>query len=92
MLAADDRTALAVSLSPGQAHGEVEGRKLLTLRGLQEHPAYLLIDRAYDGNVTWQAAASGVNAIAVAIAPEIPPPQFQQAAAAQVTLIHDDGN
>ena len=38
------------------------------------------------------AAASGVNAIAVAIAQEIPPPQVQQAAAAQVILIHDDGN
>ena len=38
------------------------------------------------------AAASGVNTIAVAIAQEIPPPQVQQAAAAQVTLIHDDGN
>ena len=38
------------------------------------------------------AAASGGHAIAVAIAQEIPPPQVQQAAAAQVTLIHDDGN
>ncbi len=38
------------------------------------------------------AAASGGNAIAVAIAQEIPPPQVQQAAAAQVILIHDDGN
>ena len=38
------------------------------------------------------AAASGVNAIAVAIAQEIPPPQVEQAAAAQVILIYDDGN
>ena len=38
------------------------------------------------------AAASGVNAIAVAIAQEIPPPQAQQAATAEVTLIRDDGN
>ncbi len=38
------------------------------------------------------AAASGVNAIAVAIAQEIPPPQVQQAATAEVTLIRDDGN
>ena len=38
------------------------------------------------------AAASGGHAIAVAIAQEIPPPQVQQAATAQVTLIHDDGN
>ncbi len=38
------------------------------------------------------AAASGVNTIAVAIAQEIPPPQVEQAATAQVILIHDDGN
>ena len=38
------------------------------------------------------AAASGVNAIAVAIAQEIAPPQVEQAAAAQVILIYDDGN
>ena len=38
------------------------------------------------------AAASGVNTMAVAIAQEIPPPQVEQAAAAQVTLIYDDGN
>ena len=57
MLAADDRTALAVALSPGQAHDGVEGRKLLTLRGQQEQPAYLLMDRAYEGNITRQLAA-----------------------------------
>ena len=38
------------------------------------------------------AAASGVNAIAVAIAQEIPPPQVQQAETAEVILIRDDGN
>ena len=38
------------------------------------------------------AAASGVNARAVAIAQEIPQPQAEQAVAAAVTLIHDDGN
>ncbi len=38
------------------------------------------------------AAASGVSAIAVAIAQEIPPPQVQQAATAEVILIRDDGN
>ena len=32
-MAADDRAALMVILPPGQAHDEVEGRKLLTLRG-----------------------------------------------------------
>ena len=38
------------------------------------------------------AAATGIATQAVAIAQEIPPPQAEQAAAAAVTLIHDDGN
>ena len=46
-----------MALSPGQAHDGVEGRKLLTLRGPQEQPAYLLMDRAYEGNVTRQLDA-----------------------------------
>ena len=45
-----------VTLSPGQAHDGVEGRKLLTLRGQQEEPAYLLMDRAYEGDATRQLA------------------------------------
>ena len=49
------------------------------------------IDRARE-RADIMAAASGVNAIAVAIAQEIPPPQVEQAAAAQVILIYDDGN
>ena len=56
IIAADDRTALLVTLSPGQAHDGVEGRKLLTLRGPQEEPAYLLMDRAYEGDATRQLA------------------------------------
>ena len=55
-MAADDRAALLVALSPGQAHDGVEGRKLLTLRGPQEEPAYLLMDRAYAGYATRQLA------------------------------------
>ena len=38
------------------------------------------------------AAATGIATQAVAIAQEIPPPQVEQAEAAAVTLIHDDGN
>ena len=48
---------MAVALSPGQAHDGGEGRKLLTLRGPPEPPAYLLMARAYEGNVTRQLAA-----------------------------------
>ena len=55
-MAADDRAALMVTLSPGPAHNGVEGRKLLTLRGPQEEPAYLLMARAYAGEATRQLA------------------------------------
>ena len=39
-----------VTLSPRQAPDGVEGRKLLTLRGPQEEPAYLPMARAYAGD------------------------------------------
>ena len=55
-MAADDGAALLVTLSPGPAHDGVEGRKLLTLRGPQEEPAYLLMARAYGGDDTRQLA------------------------------------
>ena len=55
-IAVDDRAALMVTLSPGTAHDGVEGRKLLTLRGQQEAPAYLLRARAYEGAATRQLA------------------------------------
>ena len=56
IMAADDRAAPMVTLSPGQAHDGVEGRKLLTLRGPQEEPAHLLMARAYEGAATRQLA------------------------------------
>ena len=47
-------TAVAFSLSPGNAHDAPEGRKLLaTLRG---HDTPLLMDRAYEGDETRQLA------------------------------------
>ena len=55
-MVADDGAALTVALSPGQAHDGVEGRKLLTLRGPQPEPAYLLMARAYEGDATRQLA------------------------------------
>jgi len=56
MVAADDRTALTFSLSPGQAHDGVEGRKLL--KSWQDRPvgASLVMDRAYEGDETRQLA------------------------------------
>ena len=55
-MVADDRTPLTITLSPGQAHDGVEGRKLLAERGPQEQPAYLLMARAYEGDATRQLA------------------------------------
>ena len=63
MVAADARTAITFSLSPGQAHDAPEGRKLLTHLGPQSQGPFLLMDRAYEGNETRQLAfALGVHA------------------------------
>lgn len=56
LVAADARTAIAFSLSPGQAHDAPEGRTLLRWLGPQERPVHLLMDRAYEGNETRQLA------------------------------------
>ena len=56
MVAADARTAVTFSLSPGQAHDAPEGRKLLTRLGSQGQKPFLIMDRAYEGNETRQLA------------------------------------
>ena len=56
MVAADARTAITSSPSPGQAHDAPEGRKLLTSLGPQRWGPYLLMDRAYEGNEARQLA------------------------------------
>ena len=56
MVAADARTAVAFSLSPGQAHDAPEGRALLEHLGSPSKPLHLLIDRAYEGDETRQLA------------------------------------
>ena len=56
MVAADARTAITFSLSPGQAHDAVEGRALLNRLGPPDRPLHLLMDRAYEGNETRQLA------------------------------------
>ena len=56
MVAADARTAITFSLSPGQAHDAPEGRALLTRLGAPNRPLHLLMDRAYEGNETRQLA------------------------------------
>jgi transposase len=56
MVAADARTAIAFSLSPGQAHDAPEGRALLRRLGGPDRPLHLLMDRAYEGNETRKLA------------------------------------
>lgn len=56
MVAADSRTALSFSLSPGQAHDAEEGRFLLQNMGRPNRPLHLMMDRAYEGDETRQLA------------------------------------
>jgi transposase len=67
MVAADAGSAIAFSLSPGQAHDAPAGRELL--RTLKELPrkCRLLMDRAYEGNETRQLA------LELGFVPVVPP-------------------
>ncbi len=56
MAAADARTAVTFSLSPGQAHDAPEGRRLLERLGPQLGSPRLLMDRAYEGDESRQLA------------------------------------
>lgn len=56
MVAADARTAITFSLSPGQAHDAPAGRELLQRLGAQSTPLHLVMDRAYEGDETRQLA------------------------------------
>ena len=56
MVAADARTAITFSLSPGQAHDAPEGRKLLRTMPPQDTKVSLVMDRAYEGDETRQLA------------------------------------
>ena len=67
MVAADARTAITFSLSPGQAHDAPEGRKLLNRLGQQHDSPSLVMDRAYEGNETRQLA------LALGFTPVVPP-------------------
>ena len=67
MVAADARTAITFSLSPGQAHDAPEGRRLLNQLGPQRQNRFLLMDRAYQGNETRQLA------LALGFTPVVPP-------------------
>ena len=69
MVAADARTAITFSLSPGQVHDAPEGRKLLRTLPQAEAPVYLVMDRAYEGSETRQLALD------LGFTPVVPPKQ-----------------
>ena len=54
MVAADARTAITFSLSPGHEHDAVHGRQLLKTLDRPSKPLHLIMDRAYEGNETRQ--------------------------------------
>ena len=54
MVAADARTAVTFSLSPGQDHDAPHGRNLLQTLARPPSPIHVLMDRAYEGNETRQ--------------------------------------
>ena len=56
LLAADDRTAVTFTLSPGQDHDAPHGRALLKGVGPQPEGRFLVTDRAYEGDETRQLA------------------------------------
>ncbi len=56
MVAADARTTVTFSLSPGQADDAPEGRKLLHRLGRQRASPTLVMDRACNGDGTRQLA------------------------------------
>ena len=52
MVAANERTALTFSLSPGNAHDSVERRKLLSEWKEPPEGLPMIMDRAYEGDET----------------------------------------
>lgn len=52
MVAANADIPIIFSLSPGQVGDAPEGRKLLCTWGDSDKPAFLLMDRAYEGDET----------------------------------------
>lgn len=65
MVAADDQTAVAFSLSPGQAGDAPEGRDLLrTLENCGWEDTSVIMDKAYEGDETRQLVLNlGMNPV-----------------------------
>ena len=56
MVASSDRDVVAFSLSPGNLHDAPEGRKLLEQLGEATGTIHLVMDRAYENDITQQLA------------------------------------
>ncbi len=69
MVAADARTAITFSLSPGQSHDAPEGRQLLGTLKSPEFPVAMIMDRAYEGDETRQLV------LELGFTPVVPPKQ-----------------
>ena len=67
MVAADDRTAIAFALSPGQKHDGPAGRDLLRAHEQQLGPWHMVMDRAYEGDETRQLV------LELGMVPVVPP-------------------
>jgi len=80
MAAADARTAVTFSLSPGQAHDAPVGRELLQRLGPRDTPTHLIMDRAYEGNATRQLALDfGFTAVVPPLQSRREPWQYDRA-------------
>lgn len=69
LVAANARTALIVTLSPGRAHDAPEGRQLLHRFWKRPCPIPFLMNRAYEGDATRQLA------VELGYVPVVPPKQ-----------------
>ena len=58
VVAIDDYTPLALSLTPGQSGDAPAGRQLLEQLGEQQGAPALLMDRAYEGDLTRELVAA----------------------------------
>ncbi len=67
MVAADARTAVTFSLSPGQAHDAPHGRALMQALPAGCTASTVIMDRAYEGDVTRQLVLD------LGITPVVPP-------------------
>ena len=69
MVAADARTAITFSLSPGQSHDAPEGRELLRTLKPTTSTVCMIMDRAYEGDETRQLV------LELGFTPVVPPKQ-----------------